>query len=384
MRKAVPVIAAVVIVAFVVALILYRQGAPHTGPNVLRVSGNIEATEVDVSFRIPGWVKERPVDEGAVVKAGQLIARLDDVELVQQVAQAKDQVSQASAALSEFETGSRPQEIDQAKAAADKAQAALQQLETGSRPEEKEAAAANLASAEADAERARLDYERQKTLFQNGTISSQQFQAAESTYKVADAKAKAVAQDKRLVDIGPRVEEVEQGRAAAAQASAQYSLVKEGPRQEEIDQARARLGQATQALGIAQTHLDWATLAAPVGGVILSKNIEAGEYVVPGTPVVTIGDLAQVWLRAYVAETDLGRVKLGQSARVTTDTYRGKVYEGRIGFISSQAEFTPKNVETQKERVKLVYRIKIYIDNPSMELKPGMPADANIDLVPAK
>jgi len=384
MRKIVATVVVVAVIATVVALILYRQGSPHTGPNVLRVSGNIEATEVEVSFRIPGWVKERPVDEGYVVKAGDLIARLDDTELVKEVSQAKEAVAQDTAALTELETGSRPQEIVEAKAAADKAEAALHALETGSRPEEKEAAAANLASAEADAQKAQLDFARAEKLHATHVISDQDFQTATAARDVADAKAKAAAENKRLVDIGPRIEDIEQGRAVAVQSSAQYSLVKEGPRTEEIDQARARLGQAQQSLAIAQTHLDWTTITAPVPGVILSKNIEAGEYVVPGTPVVTIGDLAEVWLRAYVNETDLGRVKVGQTARVRTDTYPGKIYEGRIGFIASQAEFTPKNIETLRERVKLVYRIKIYIDNPAMELKPGMPADADIDLLSAK
>ena len=111
---------------------------------------------------------------------------------------------------------------------------------------------------------------------------------------------------------------------------------------------------------------------------MLSENVETGEYVAPGTPVVTVGDLENVWLRAYVQETDLGRVKVGQRVLVTTDTYPGKAYEGRVSFVASKAEFTPKNVQTQQERVKLVYRVKVDIPNPGMELKPGMPADAEI------
>jgi HlyD family secretion protein len=111
----------------------------------------------------------------------------------------------------------------------------------------------------------------------------------------------------------------------------------------------------------------------------MAKNIEPGEQVAAGTPVVTVGELDSVWVRAYINETDLGRVKVGQKARVTTDTWPGKAYDGIVTFISSEAEFTPKNVQTQKERVKLVYRVKITIPNPNMELKPGMPADAEIE-----
>ncbi|HEU0264849.1 MAG TPA: efflux RND transporter periplasmic adaptor subunit, partial [Geobacterales bacterium] len=130
----------------------------------------------------------------------------------------------------------------------------------------------------------------------------------------------------------------------------------------------------------AKSRLDYATLTSPIAGVVLAKNIEAGEQVSAGTPVVTIGDLNDTWLRAYIAETDLGRVKVGQQATITSDTYPGKVYHGMVTFIAQTAEFTPKNVQTEKERVKLVYRIKISIPNPAMELKPGMPADAVIQL----
>lgn len=133
-----------------------------------------------------------------------------------------------------------------------------------------------------------------------------------------------------------------------------------------------------QTLTLAETRLGYATVRSPLTGVVLAKHTEPGEYVAPGTPVVTVGDLVHVWLRAYINETDLGRVTVGQQARVSTDTYPGKVYEGRVSFIASQAEFTPRNVQTKAERVKLVYRIKVDIANPKMELKPGMPADAEV------
>ena len=156
------------------------------------------------------------------------------------------------------------------------------------------------------------------------------------------------------------------------------ALVRQGPRKEKIDQAGAVLDQARQALALAETRRGYATLYSPTSGVVLSENVEAGEFVSPGTPVITIGDLKRVFLRAYINETDLGRVKTGQTVRIKTDTFPGKTYEGRISFMASQAEFTPKNIQTQKERVKLVYRIKVDIPNPNLELKPGMPADGEI------
>lgn len=157
-------------------------------------------------------------------------------------------------------------------------------------------------------------------------------------------------------------------------------MLSKGYRSEQVDQARARLQQAEEALAQARTRLGYAELTAPLSGVVLAENVEPGEFVAAGTPVVTIGELDPVWLRAYIKETDLGRVKLGQSVRVTTDTYPGKAYRGTVTFIAQDAEFTPKNVQTDKERVKLVYRIKITLANPEQELKPGMPADAEIDI----
>jgi HlyD family secretion protein len=174
------------------------------------------------------------------------------------------------------------------------------------------------------------------------------------------------------------IAEVAQGRAKEARE--RLTMLRKGFRIEQVEQARARLKIAEESLAEARTRLGYTILTAPMDGVVLSKNVEVGEYVAAGTPVITLGRLDPVWLRGYIAETDLGRVKLGQSARVTTDTYPGREYRGTITFMAQDAEFTPKNVQTDKERVKLVYRIKITLPNPDQELKPGMPADAVIDL----
>jgi HlyD family secretion protein len=210
-------------------------------------------------------------------------------------------------------------------------------------------------------------------------ISSEEHDTTKAAYDVAVQRYREAVEHLALVKEGSRKQQIDAARAALNQAKAQYDLVKAGPRKETIDQSRARVKQAEAALQLSQTRLSYTTLVSPMSGVVLSKNIEPGEYVSPGTPVVTVGDLVNVWLRAYIPEGVLGRVKVGQKAKVTTDTYPGKVYEGRVSFIAQEAEFTPKNVQTEKERVKLVYRIKIDITNPAMELKPGMPADAVIE-----
>ncbi len=369
-----------VLVLALAGVVIYSWFDARSGNSAqaIRVSGNIEVTDAELSFKIPGRVEARLVDEGEEVKAGQTVARLDSKELSQQVSLNKAEVDAAQAALAELEAGSRPEEIAEARAAANQAQARLQELEAGSRPQEVASAEAALRSVEADATRLRDDYHRYEGLYRKQLVSTQQYDAARTAYEMAQQRQREAKEQLDLVKEGPRKEEIAQARAAYAQAAHRYTLVKKGPRREDIEQAKARLQQAREAWALAETRLGYAVIASPMSGVVLSKSIEPGEYVSAGTPIVTVADLKNVWLRAYINETDLGRVKLGQRARVTTDTYPGRAYEGRVSFISSQAEFTPKSVQTEKVRVKLVYRVKVDIQNPKMELKPGMPADATI------
>ncbi len=327
MKKRVRILIPVLVIALAVGgYSLYTK--KQVDPNQVKVSGNIETTTVGTGFKIAGHVARRMVDEGDSVKKGQLVASLETADLELDVANAKAQLLAAQATLAQLTNGSRPQDISAAQAA--------------------------LRSAEADRQNAAAEYRRMQQLFAQSAVSAQDRDRSQTAFATASARTDQVAQ--------------------------QLSLVTEGPRQEEIELAAARVEQAKQLLKLAQTRLTYAQIAAPINGVVLSKNIEPGEYVAPGTPVVTIGELDQVWLKAYIAETDLGRVKLGQKVAVTTDTYPGKSYAGSIGFIASEAEFTPKDIQTAEERVKLVYRIKIVIDNQARELKPGMPADAVIKL----
>jgi HlyD family secretion protein len=308
----------------VLALILACGRTGSGGP--IRVSGNIEATDAQVSFKVAGRVVERPVDEGQAVRAGQLVARIDDAELRQEVARQEAQVAVAQAQLRELATGFRPEEVAQAQAAAD--------------------------AAKAESDRAAADLVRQRALLEREVISRREFDASMSA---ADTSA-----------------------ARLRQARENLTLFHRGYRAEKVEAARASLRQAAAALELAQTRLEEARIVSPLDGVVLSKAVEPGEFVSPGTPVVTVSDLSKVWLRAYVDETDLGRVKLGQKVSVRTDSFPGNVYRGRVSYLSPEAEFTPKTVQTKKERVRLVYRVKIDLENPARELKPGMPADAEI------
>jgi HlyD family secretion protein len=347
-------------------------------PSVIRLSGTVEVTDAEVSFKIPGRVVERPVDEGQTVKAGEIVARLDSTEMAQEVSLRRADAQAAQAVLAELEAGSRPEEIAQAQAAAEQAKARLDEMLAGSRPQELAAAEASLRRAEAEAERTKLDATRYEGLYRKEIVSAQQYDAARTAYRTALERQREAEEQLKLVREGPRQEQIAQARAAFEQARERFELIRKGPRREQVDQARARYEQAKQALAVAQTRLSYATLASPLNGLVLSKNIEPGEYVAAGTPIVTVGDLEHPWVRAYIHETDIGRVKVGQKVRVTNDSFPGKVYDGRVTFIAQQAEFTPKNVQTEKERVKLVYRVKVEMENPHMELKPGMPADAEI------
>jgi HlyD family secretion protein len=320
------------------------------------------------------------VDEGDRVRVGQPIAKLEARDILEEVALRRAEVEAARAQLTELERGFRPEEVAQAEAVVERARAHLAELLAGSRPQEIEAAEASLRRARAELERWRSDHERQRQLFQRGVISAREYESVLAAYRVAEAQVREAEERVKLVREGPRKEQIAQARAALKEAQERLAMLREGPRKETIEAARARLEGAKAALAASETRLSYTTVTSPLNGIVLSKNVEPGEYVAPGTPVVTIGDLENIWLRAYIDEPDLGKVKLGQRVRIRTDTYPEKRYEGRISFISSQAEFTPKNVQTERERVKLVYRIKVDVPNPTMELKPGMPADGEIVL----
>jgi HlyD family secretion protein len=373
------VTAAAVALALLAGGIAYFRLRGGDGAEGIRVSGNIEATTVEVSFRIPGRIALRAVDEGMTVAAGQLVARLDNTDLSDEVRLREAELSAADAALRELAAGPRPQETARAEAEVRRAEAQLADLQAGARPQEIESARAALARARADEEKARKDSERTESLLARQLIPPQQNDAARAALEMAEARRKEAEEALALSLAGPRKDQVELARAELAGARENLSLVKEGARREAIEQARARRKQAAEGLALARTRLSHATAHAPLGGIVLSRNAEAGEYVAAGTPVVTIADLRDVWLRAYVAETDIGKVKPGQRVVVTTDSWPGKRHEGRVSFIASEAEFTPKSVQTPKERVKLVYRVKVTVANPEMELKPGMPADGLIE-----
>ncbi len=320
-------VVAIVLVAVAVAGYFERGTLQKwlIGPRLVAtilVSGNIEAHQAVLGFKtVQSTIVELPFDEGKWVDAGTLIARLDDSDYRQQVA-----VNEAAVEMQNRQLA-----------------AAEKNLTAAQRTVEFDAADLEFR----DAEYKRADFLLQKAA---GTV-----QQRDQTYATWRQSTAAHQRDQALESAAER----------------------------QVDLAKASIRSATETLKLSQIVLGYTVLHAPFSGVIQVRQAELGEIMVPGTPVVTLADLDHVWLRAYINETDIGKIRYDQPATVTTDTYPGKTYKGRVSFISANAEFTPKSVETHAERVTLVYRIRIDIYNPTHELVPGMPADATLEALSA-
>jgi len=323
-RIVVPVV--VVLVAVVAVLALVRRANDR---GRLAASGTVEATEAQLGFQAPGRIVAVRAREGDRVRAGDTLAVLDRAEAEARRQQAAAQVAAVRALLDEMERGSRREEVAQARAGRD---AARQRLD--------------------DAQR---DFDRAQELIRTQVVSQQTFDKARTALDVA--------------------------RNQFQQADEQYQLVAAGPRRERIAAQRAAVAQAEAALRTADAQLANMVVRAPFAGVVTVRHREPGEVVQAGSAVLSLLDREDRWVRIYVSEARIGAVHVGQKAEITTDTFKGRPYAGEVVYISSEAEFTPKNVQTREERVKLVYAVKVRIaGDPGYELKPGMPADVRLTL----
>jgi HlyD family secretion protein len=303
------------------AYFLLTRGDADDG---LSASGTVEATEASLGFQAAGRIERILVNEGDRVKAGDTLAVLDRTELEARHAQARAQLSAAEATLAELQRGARTEELAQAR-------------------EADSTAAARLADAQRDLARA-------QQLFRGGAASQEAFDKARFAADVARSQREQAAQQLRLVQAGPRAERIAAQRAMVQSAQAL------------LRQVGAQLANAV--------------VVAPFGGIVTVRQRQPGEIVGPGAPVVTVANFDDRWVRIYIAENRLGAVSVGEAATITTDTYRDRSYPGIVSFIASEAEFTPRNVQTTEERVKLVYAVKVRITGDStLALKPGMPAD---------
>ena len=307
-------------------MLYHKWRAGRASANELKLSGNIEAHESLVSFKVTGRIIELPVDEGMAMKTGDLLARLDSADYRQQVS------------------------VDEATHRVRNRQLVLGLA--GTRWQDIAAAKQTVIDAKADLAQKKKDYARYQALYEKDEISGQTRDQAETNVIRAQATY-------------DRSQEI-------------LNELVEGTRKEELDVDRSNVRQAKESLDMSQIRLSYTVLQSPFNGIVLVREAELGEVVSPGTPVVTLADLDHIWLRVYLPETDLGKVHWDQAVSVRTDTYPGKIYRGRVSVIASDAEFTPKSVQTETERVTLVYRIKVDVENPNHELKPGMPADAYI------
>jgi HlyD family secretion protein len=389
MKKRIVII--LILLVAVGAAVYAVRGAGRQADDRIVVSGNIELTEVNIAFKTAGRLIERNVDEGDPVQQGEVLARLDRDQLTAQrereaagLASAQSQLAQAETSL-EWQKATLAADIEQKKADLATNQARLAELKNGSRPQEKLDAKAAVDAAQAELVRAQRDWDRAQTLHKDDDISTAQFDQYRNRWESATAALNSAKEREALVLDGPRPEVIhaQEGQVERAQAAlkmSQANALEMKRREQELSTRRAETERSKASLALIDSQLADTVAVSPVGGVVLVKAADVGEVLAPGTTVVTVGDIDHPWLRGYVNETDLGRVKLGSKAKVTTDSYPGKTYWGRVTFISSEAEFTPKQIQTEQERVKLVYRIKIELDNSSRELKSNMPADGEIVL----
>jgi len=322
------IVAAVVVLLVLVTVVWLLFGRNGGGDNnAITASGTVESTEADLGFELAGRIAEITVREGDRVTGGQVLARLDADELDARRAAAEAQVAAAEAMLLELRRGARPEELEQAVAAESAAKRRLQ---------------------EAEASTART-----RALEEGGAASKEQLDQAETALAVA--------------------------RSQHEQAAQQLRMVREGPRQERVSAQEAVVRQAQALLTQIDALVANAVIIAPFDGVVSVRHREPGETLSPGLPVVTIQNPADRWVRIYVREDQVGRVALNLPAEITSDSYPGRTYSGHVSFIASEAEFTPRNVQTAEERVKLVYAVKVTITgDPGDELKPGLPADVRL------
>jgi HlyD family secretion protein len=324
--KRVILVVVLLAVAGVVGWTVWRQRRAAEGPLV--ASGTVEATDAQLGFQAPGRLVEIGPHEGDRVAAGEVLARLDSTETDARRAQAMAMADSARAQLAELQAGSRAEEIGQARAGF-------------------AAASERVTDAERDVERARM-------LYNGRAIAKEALDKATTALDVV--------------------------RAQRDQAAQQLRLVERGPRRERLDAARAQLAQAEAAVATLDATLANLKLLAPFAGVVTVRHREPGEIVPAGAAVLTLLDPADRWVRIYVPENRLGEVALGEPAAITADTFKGKKYAGEVAYIASEAEFTPKNVQTTEERVRLVYAVKVRITgDPDSELKPGLPADVALE-----
>lgn len=404
---------AIILVAGAYASWAYYSSRAKGEANAVSASGTIEATEVNISAQTGGLVKKVLVAEGDEVQRGQLLLKLDDALLQDKVSQAEASLKAARANLSKVEAGATPKEIKVAQVTADNAKTAVDQAER-KLAEVKTNTAQDLAAAQttvdnakatrdwtlAEREEALKDwqdkvkkYEHPVLHLPNYTPSQEAevntakdkadtaytaFLTAEEAYKAA-LEANGVAQFKAQSALQTAQDQMDAVRGQYQLALAQLALKKMAPRKQDTNIALSQVDQTEIALRTAQEQASHAIVKSPIDGTVLTLSTNTGEVVAAGVPLVAVADIDRVKLTIYIREDELGKVKPNQRVRVKVDSYPGRTFPGRVSLIASEAEFTPSTVQTKEERITTVYAVKITLNNKDHVLKPGMPADAEIE-----
>ena len=357
--------------------------------NYIETSGTLEVIETDCSFKIAGKIVELPILEGDSITKGQFIGRLSSQSIDQEIIVQKSSIDTIKAQFPKIDIQinqtdiSVKKEIENAKIKVDEAYARYESIKSGSRDEEITKAEHLVKQTEHVLLNAKKNYERAENLYEKGAISQQDRDNTKTSYLSAFEESKQAKANLSLLKAGAKSEDIEASFQVYNQAVANYELTlaknfELKKLEEDKKILNSQLKNAEDGLKLLEVKKSDHKLYSPVTGTVLRKVAEKGENVTAGGTVLTVGNLDEIYLRGYVAETDLAKVKLGQRCELKTDTYPDKIYNGKITYISDKAEFTPKNLTTKDDRVKLVYRIKISADNSSRDLKPGMIADAFI------
>lgn len=319
----------IVVIVAVLATVLGAAGYKLYGRTEkgITATGTIEVTKTDITAKVGGYLVELKIKEGDLVQRAQQVVKIDRPDLQAQLLRDEAALARAKAQLRDLELGARSQELQEA--------------------------AANLAAASAQATRAKADFERYSRLFREGAIAAQQLDNSRSAHEVAANSLLA--------------------------AQSRYSLLQSGNREETIEAQRLEVTRSEAVLASSRSQLADTNVVSPLSGRVLSKNYEQGEYVNAGVSIATIGDMKDCWVKVFVSTAQMGQIRLGQAVKVKIDAYPDRAFRGEIREISQNAEYTPRQSITQRERANMVFAVKVKIDNPDEIMKPGLPADVVIE-----
>ena len=361
-----------------VSVVLLAAACDTAGDGTLVVSGRVELDNVRVGSRVGGRVSLVPVAEGDRVTSGAAVVLLDDAELRAQLEQASASRRQAQAQLALLVAGSRPEEIASAEALVSARSADLELRRKGFRTEEIQQAEAEVSRARTALELARKELERTETLRRSGTVQQRDLDVRAADFASAQAQLEVALQREALVRSGSRPEEIAAAAAQLSKAEHDLELLRNGPRPEEIAAQRAVVEAATAHESRIRTQLDEMRVTAPADCVVETLDLRPGDLVRGGEPVAVLNLPNRPWVRCYVPENRLAQVRTGAAVEVTIDSAAGRRFRGQVRRVSSEAEFTPRNVQTTEKRAELVFETKVDVLDGTDTLRAGMYADVHI------